>query len=260
MDRSELARRLELVGPLAREAAALAVRIREQGGGSAKLKGPQDLVTEADGAVERFIREELQKLFSGEPVLGEEMGGVPDASGPLWILDPIDGTSNFSRGSDRWCVSIGLSFAGRAVLGLIARHTPSELFAGAEGCAATLNGVPIRPAATADVAQALVEVGWSLRLPFARFVDLANAVMAAGAGLRSSGSGTLGLVEVATGRLDAYVERHINSWDAAAALAIARAAGCWDNGFDSGEWLARGNPICISTPALGPTLAALLEG
>ncbi len=83
--------------------------------------------------------------------------------------------------------------------------------------------------------------------------------MAAGAGLRSGGSGALGLVEAAAGRLDAYLELHINSWDAAAAIAIAREAGCWTNGFDSGDWLASGNPVGVGAPALGARLAALLE-
>jgi myo-inositol-1(or 4)-monophosphatase len=83
--------------------------------------------------------------------------------------------------------------------------------------------------------------------------------MAAGAGLRSSGSGTLGLVDTALGRIDAYIELHINSWDACGALAIAREAGCWTNDFDSGAWLTEGNPICFAAPALGPTLAALMK-
>jgi myo-inositol-1(or 4)-monophosphatase len=102
-------------------------------------------------------------------------------------------------------------------------------------------------------------VGWSLRSPLAGFHRLSERVMAAGAGLRCGGSGALGLVETAAGRLDAYLELHINAWDAAAALAIAREAGCWTTAFDSGDWLARGNPIGIGAPALGVRLAALLQ-
>ena len=81
-------------------------------------------MTEADGATEDFIRGELARLFPGEAILGEEGGGEVPASGPLWIIDPIDGTSNFTRGGDRWCVSIGLALDGRAILGAIARHAP----------------------------------------------------------------------------------------------------------------------------------------
>jgi myo-inositol-1(or 4)-monophosphatase len=256
---TDLAHRRDAAALIAAEAAALAQRLRAEGGGVAKLKGAQDFITEADGATERFIRDRLAEHFPGEAVLGEEMGGAAEATGPLWVLDPIDGTSNFSRGGDRWCVSIGLVMDGRAVAGAIARHAPPEIFAAAEGLGATLNGAPIRAAGTTDIGRAIIECGWSLREPIARFHAMAARVSAQGAGLRSGGSGALGLVEAAAGRLDAYLELHINAWDAAAAIVIAREAGCWTNAFDSGDWLARGNPIGVGAPALGARLAALLE-
>lgn len=256
---TDLARRRDVAAAIAVEAAALAQRLRAEGGGVASLKGAQDFVTAADGATERFIRDRLARDFPGEAVLGEEMGGAAEAAGPLWVVDPIDGTSNFARGGDRWCVSIGLVMGGRAVAGAIARHAPAEVFAAAEGHGATLNGAPMRAAATTEIGRAIIEAGWSLRVPVARFHRLAEAVMATGAGLRCGGSGALGLAEAAAGRLDAYLELHINSWDAAAAIAIAREAGCWTSAFDSGDWLARGNPVGVGAPALGARLAALLE-
>jgi myo-inositol-1(or 4)-monophosphatase len=255
---TDLARRRDAAVAIAVEAAALAQRLRAQGGGAASLKGAQDFVTEADGATERFIRDSLARDFPGEAILGEEMGGEVDGLGPLWVLDPIDGTSNFARGGDRWCVSIGLVMEGRAVAGAIARHAPREVFAAAEGLGATLNGAPIRAAPTTDIGRAIIECGWSLRMPIARFHRLAEGVTALGAGLRSGGSGALGLVDAAAGRIDGYLESHINSWDAAAAIVIAREAGCWTNGFDSDDWLASGNPIGVGAPALGATLAGLL--
>jgi myo-inositol-1(or 4)-monophosphatase len=255
----DLSRRRDIAGGIAREAAALAARMRAKGMGATKMKGAQDFLTEADGATEHFIREQLERHFPGEPILGEEGGGEAPESGPLWILDPIDGTANFARDGHRWCVSIGLARDGRAVMGAVARHEPAELYLAAEGLGATLNGTPIRAAPTTDMGRALIEIGWSLRRPAEAFVALSARVMAAGGGVRSQGSGTLGLVETACGRLDAYLELHINAWDAAAALAIAREAGCWTNAFDSGDWLASGNPICFAAPALGPRLAALME-
>jgi myo-inositol-1(or 4)-monophosphatase len=260
MNAAELARRLDAVAPLARDAAALAARMRASGMAETKMKGAQDFLTEADGATEAFLREKLERLFPGEPILGEEGGGAAPESGPLWILDPIDGTSPFSRGGDRWCVSIGLAHDSRAVLGAVARHATGEVILGARGCGATLNGAPVRAAPTTDFARATIEIGWSLRRPPADFIALVERVMAQGAGMRSSGSGTLGLVDTALGRLDAYIELHINSWDACGALAIAREAGCWTNDFDSGAWLTEGNPICFAAPALGPRLAALMQG
>jgi myo-inositol-1(or 4)-monophosphatase len=256
---AELASRRDAAAAVAQEAALLAARMRANGMAATQMKGAQDFLTEADGATERFIRERLEALFPGEPILGEEGGGNAPKDGPLWILDPIDGTSNFARGGDRWCVSIGMALDGRAVVGAVARQAPEELITGAEGCGAMLNGTPIRAAGTDDFARATIEVGWSLRRAPEAYVALVGRVMAVGAGVRSSGSGTLGLVETAIGRLDAYLELHINAWDAAAALAIAREAGCWTNEFDSGDWLASGNPICFAAPALGARLAALME-
>jgi len=225
----------------------------------ASLKGAQDFLTEADGTTERFIRERLTALFPGEPILGEEMGGAVTGDGPIWVLDPIDGTSNFARGGDRWCVSIGMALGGVAVLGAIARHAPAEIFAGAKGCGATLNGAPIRAASTTDLARATVELGWSMRRSLTDFHTLSKLIMKAGAGLRVGGSGALGLVECAAGRLDGYLELHINAWDACAAIAIAREAGCWTNAFDSGAWLADGNPVGVGAPALGGWLKELLD-
>ncbi|WP_198369018.1 inositol monophosphatase family protein [Roseomonas rosulenta] len=256
---TDLARRRDAAAAITIEAAALAQRLRAEGGGVAALKGAQDFITEADGATERFIRGRLEREFPGEAILGEEMGGAADGAGPLWVLDPIDGTSNFSRGGDRWCVSIGLVMEGRAVAGAVARYAPAEVFAAAQGLGATLNGTPIRAAPTTDIGRAIIECGWSLRMPIARFHRMAQSVTSLGAGLRSGGSGALGLVEAAAGRLDAYLELHINAWDAAAAIVIAREAGCWTTDFDTGDWLASGNPIGVGAPALGAQLAALLE-
>ncbi|MBU8539980.1 inositol monophosphatase family protein [Falsiroseomonas tokyonensis] len=256
---TDLKHRMAIAAGIAQEAAALAFRMRANGMAETTFKGAQDFLTEADGATETFIRGELAKHFPDDAIIGEEQGGAVVGDGPVWILDPIDGTSNFSRGSDRWCVSIGMVQGNRAVLGAIARYAPAEVFVGAEGCGATLNGVPIRPASTTDMRRAIIEVGWSMRKPLEVFHRLSQGAMAQGAGLRVGGSGTLGLVETAVGRLDAYIEQHINSWDACAAVAIAREAGCWINGFDSGDWIAEGNPVGIGAPGLAAALQALME-
>ncbi len=259
MNTRDLALRRDAAAAIARDAAQGAFLMRARGMGAASFKGAQDFLTEADGATERFIRDRLATIFPGEAVLGEEMGGGLGAvDGPLWIIDPIDGTSNFSRNGDRWCVSIGMALDGKAVVGAVARYVPAEVFAGAKGCGATLNGVPIKASSIDSMARATIEVGWSMRRPLAAFHQLSQSIMGMGAGLRVGGSGTLGLVEAANGRLEGYIEQHINSWDACAAVAIAREAGAWVNEFDSGDWLASGNPVGIGAPALGAILAPLL--
>lgn len=256
---AELLRRRDIAAVIAAAAATHAAAIRDAGGGVARLKGAQDFLTEADGATEEFIRLRLARDFPGEAVLGEELGGGADGAGPLWVVDPIDGTANFARNADRWCVSIGMVLEGRAVLGAVARHAPQELFAAAKGCGATLNGAAIEAAATTDITRAIVEIGWSLRRPQAAYVGMVARAMRLGIGTRCSGSGALGIVETACGRLDGYLELHINAWDTAAALAIAREAGCWTSPHDSGAWLSHGNPIGIAAPALADQLAPLLN-
>jgi len=258
MRADELARRRDIAAAIAAEAAVRAAAIRDAGGGVATLKGAQDFLTDADGATERFIRDRLAQDFPGEAILGEELGGGADGTGPLWVLDPIDGTANFARNADRWCVSIGMVLDGSAVLGAIARHAPAEIFAAARGCGATLNGSPIRAATTTDITRSIVEIGWSLRRPAEAYTRMVARAMRLGIGTRCAGSGALGIVEAACGRLDGYLELHINAWDTAAALAIAREAGCWTNDHDHGSWLADGNPIGVAAPALAGTLATLL--
>lgn len=258
MLRDELARRRDVAAAIAAEAAMYAAAIRDAGGGVATLKGAQDFLTEADSATERFIRDRLARDFPGEAILGEELGGGADGTGPLWVLDPIDGTANFARNADRWCVSIGMVLDGRTVLGAIVRHAPQELFAAAKGCGATLNGTPIRAAGTTDITRSIVEIGWSLRRPAEAYTRMVARAMQLGIGTRCAGSGALGIVDTACGRLDGYLELHINAWDSAAALAIAREAGCWTNDHDCGSWLANGNPIGVTAPSLAGTLATLL--
>lgn len=258
MRSDELARRRDIAAAIAAEAATRAAAIRDAGGGVATLKGAQDFLTEADGATERFIRDRLARDFPGEAILGEELGGGADGTGPLWVLDPIDGTANFARNADRWCVSIGMVLDGRTVLGAIARHAPAEIFAAAQGQGATLNGTPIRAATTTDITRSIVEIGWSLRRPAEAYTRMVARAMQLGIGTRCAGSGALGIVDTACGRLDGYLELHINAWDTAAALAIAREAGCWSNDHDRGSWLANGNPIGVAAPMLAAVLASLL--
>ena len=147
-------------------------------------------------------------------------------SGSLrWVVDPIDGTANFMRGSKRFCVSLGCLDGDTPVIGVIVAPALGETFAARAGAGATLNGAPIRAAETTELARATVELGWSHRRPREAFMALADRIIAAGAMPRLGGSGALGLADVAAGRTDAYVELHINLWDVAAALAILAEAG-----------------------------------
>lgn len=254
---SALFRRLDAAVALAGEAGALAVRMRPGRGTPAAMKGRQDWLTEADGAVERFLSERLAALFPADGFQGEE-GGTARGGALRWVVDPIDGTSNYAHGGARWCVSLGLLDGDRVVAGVLAAPALGETYAAAEGRGATLNGMAIRAADTVDLSRAIVEAGWSPRVREGDYLALCQRLMAAGVMLRNGGSGALGLAEVAAGRLDGYVERHINLWDCAGALAVLQEAGAGCSPFVA-AYATGGGPLLAAAPGVADALMAVAE-
>ena len=251
-----LADRFDTAVALAAEAGALALRMqRSPGASSATLKGAQDWVTEADGAVERMLSERLAHAYPADGFKGEE-GGRMRTGSLRWVVDPIDGTANFMRGGKRFCVSLGCLDGDLPVIGAIVAPALKETFAARQGGGATLNGVPIHTAETFDLARATVELGWSQRRSREAFLSLVGSVIAAGAMPRLNGSGALGLADVAAGRTDAYVELHINLWDVAAALTILAEAGAAVSPFMAGDGATNGNPILAAAPGIAAALSA----
>ena len=254
---SALADRFEVAVRLAAEAGELAQCMRPPAGTSAAtLKGPQDWLTEADGAVERLLSERLAQLYPDDGFQGEESGRT--RSGSLcWVVDPIDGTSNYMRGGRRFCVSLGCLEGNTQMIGVIVAPALGETFAACIGTGATLNGVTIHAAETNDLTHAIVELGWSRRRPLSEFMALTDRIITAGAMPRLNGSGALGLADVAAGRIDAYAELHINLWDVAAALVILAEAGATVSPFLSGDGLLAGNPILACAPAIAAALSTV---
>ncbi len=248
--------RLAFATKLTRAAGAMALRLRPPpGAAQGTLKGRQDWLTEADGAVETYISERLLSRFPADGFQGEEAGRTRTGS-LRWIVDPIDGTSNFARGGTRWCVSVGLIDDTQALLGVLSAPARGELYAACGAASATLNGTPIQAADTASMDRAMIEAGWSPRIDNAAYLALCGKIVCAGAMLRSGGSGALGLAEVAAGRLDGYTELHINLWDCAAALAILAGAGAVTNAYLPAQ-AATGGPILAAAPGVAQSLAAL---
>jgi len=244
------------------DAGALALSmLPPPGAGAGTLKGAQDWLTEADGAVERFLSDALARHFPEDGFQGEEAGAA--RRGVLrWVVDPIDGTSNFARGGTRWCVSVGLLDDRQPLLGVLTAPALGETYAACAGRGATLNGEPIRAAATTDLRRAIVEAGWSPRRGNDGYLALCGRIMATGSMLRAGGSGALGLAEVAAGRLDGYAELHINLWDVAGALALLAEAGAHVSDFMAGDGPALGAPMLAAAPgvAVALTAAAALPG
>lgn len=251
-----LERRLEVALDVTREAGALAMRMRPPPGAPlATLKSAQNWLTEADTAVERFISERMLAAFPEDGFQGEELGH--GRGGTLrWIVDPIDGTANYARGAPRFCVSLGLIEDRTPLVGVLVAPALNEVFAARRGGGATLNGTPIHVADTTEISRATVECGWSPRRDNIDFLELVSSVMDLGATMRSGGSGAMGLADVAAGRLDAYVELHINLWDVAAGLSILAEAGAFVSDFLGDDGAADGNQILASAPGIVTALQA----
>lgn len=246
----QISLRLAAAESIARDLGRLAMSyFNDQSRLAISMKGAQDWLTAADGAVEAAFRARIAQVFPGDGVMGEEMGGV--SAERLWIIDPIDGTANFAHGDRTWCISLGFVENGRPVAGVVYAPALDEMFVGRAGFGATLNGKPIKAAATDDIKRATLEIGWSHRLPLDAYLDRVRDCYAAGANVKRSASGAMGLVYCACGRTDGYVEAHINSWDVAGAVVIAAEAGAYVNDFFGKEdALTKGNHIIATAPGI----------
>lgn len=252
---SALADRFDTAVRLATEAGKLALRMWPSPGVPAgKLKGPQDWLTEADGAVERLLSERLAHAYPADGFQGEE-GGRRRPGSLRWVVDPIDGTANFMRGGRRFAVSLGCLEGDMPLIGVIVAPALAETYAARAGGGATLNGEKISAATTTELPRAVVELGWSHRRPAREFAALAERVIASGVAPRQCGSGAMGLAEVAAGRIDAYVELHINLWDIAAGLTILAEAGATVSPFMRDGGSNTGNPILASAPGIASALS-----
>lgn len=253
--------RLEAAAALAREAGALARQRFAERPETLELsfKGRQDYLSRTDAEVEALLRRGFAARFPQDSFFGEEEGG--SLAGDAWVVDPIDGTSNFVRGIPHFCISIahieGVAPDRRVSVGVIYDPVRDELFAAARGGGATLNGRPLRVSGLDDLTVATVEAGWSSRVPNARWLGLVGDLMAAGASVKRSGSGALGLAYVAAGRLDAYCELHINAWDCLAGLLLVEEAGGRTGDFLAGDGLTAGNPVLAATPGVADAVGRI---
>jgi myo-inositol-1(or 4)-monophosphatase len=222
-------------------------------------KGVQDVVTEADVAVEDLIRRRLAERFPGDAFVGEETTrSAPGLDQGVWVVDPIDGTQPFVSGMTAWCVSIAFVAGGRIEFGLVFSPADGELFAGGRGRPATLNGEPVQMHPGTALTDGIVYVGYSPRIGAADILPVFERLLAAGGMFFRNGSGALGLCYVACGRLLGYVEPHINSWDCLGGIAAIHAAGGRTNDYLSGDALLAGNRIVAGPPAVFDALAAVL--
>lgn len=255
---SALDARLRLGGQWARQASDMALGYFRKSGLAVGSKGPGDLVTEADFAIERMLRDAIDRHFPGDAVIGEEFGGTAGSDNFAWLVDPVDGTVNFARGIAYFCVSIALLDAGRPVAAWIADPVLGEMFHADPAGRAVLNGDPIRCADQAEMSEAVIGLGFSARHDRGLVPHLPGAIAGDGGEFRRLGAGALCLAHVAAGRLDAYVEPHMNPWDAVGGLYIARCAGAACLDYVAAGGLASGAPVFAASPAIAHRLMGLL--
>jgi myo-inositol-1(or 4)-monophosphatase len=193
----------------------------------ARRKGRNDLVTETDLAVEAFLREELEKILPGVEFFGEESAGASVPDGDCWIVDPVDGTTNFVHGLPFVATSIALRQAGSTLLGVVHLPLLGECFSAAKNAGARLNGCPIRVSVTGSCGAALIATGFPYRIG-ARKKEILfrlGAVLSACRGLRRCGAAAADLAYVAAGRFDAFYESGLKVWDYAAGRLLVEEAG-----------------------------------
>lgn len=190
-------------------------------------KSRNDFVTEVDKASEKLIASLIRKEFPRHAIQGEEGGLSEGDEGTRWVIDPLDGTSNYIHCFPLFSVSIGVRHEGRTVAGVIYDPLHKELFSASDGKGARLNGKPIRVSSIQTLSDALMTTGIPFRARdrFEEYIESLKRISYASAGMRRGGSAALDLAYVACGRFDGFWEINLSPWDIAAGEVLVREAG-----------------------------------
>jgi len=251
---------LALASDIAREAGALILGALPGERQVEAKSSATDLVSEMDRASETLIVQQILQARPHDGVLGEEGAERAGSSGVRWVIDPIDGTTNYLHRIPHFAVSIGIELEGVTVAGVVFNPAADELFAAALGHGATLNGAPIHPSTETRLGSALIGTGFGydagLREQQAAIV--VQRVLPQVADVRRSGSAALDLCWVACGRLDAYYERGVQPWDVSAASLVVREAGGVSDTLE-GTPMTASTTWIASNAALSSAFRALIE-
>ena len=227
------------------------------------MKGPANFVSAADRRAEETLYQELTKARPGYGFLGEEGGKRegPDKTN-TWIVDPLDGTTNFLHGIPQFAISIALERDGAIVAGVVYNPATDELFFAEKGKGAFLNDQRIRVAARKRLDDAVIACGLPHhgRPGIPRAQKETEALQNQVAGLRRFGAAALDLAWVAAGRLDAYWERHIKPWDMAAGLILVREAGGYASDCDGKDEMMAKGEIIAGNETIHKDLLRVIKG
>lgn len=226
-----------------------------------EVKGRNDYVSEADHAAEKAVIDVVHKHYPDHAILGEESGEVAGASGDsdtVWVIDPLDGTTNFLHGFPVFCVSIGVRVKGRVEHAVVYDPTRQELFTASRGAGAQLDGRRIRVSGQTNIERALIGTGFPFRqseTAIGPYLDMLRKVVTTTSGVRRPGAAALDLCYVAAGRLDAFWETGLAPWDLAAGSLMIREAGGIISGLDGSENYLDTGHVLAGTPKIYAALA-----
>jgi len=245
-------------GDLARRAGQMIAAGRRTGIDTVDIKSSAtDLVTEFDRRSEQMIVAEIRRERPGDGIVGEEGTADTGTSGVHWLIDPIDGTTNFFYGLPGYNVSIAACDEFGTFAAAVYVPATNELFTAERGMGATVNDEPIRCSTTTDLATALVATGFSYsaanrRLQLARLQHIIGEVR----DIRRMGAAAADLCSVAAGRVDVYFEEHLGPWDLAAGQLIAAEAGCVLGDFNGDA--VRPAQVLVANSSLFEPMRALI--
>ena len=225
-------------------------------------KTPADFVSEVDHAAERMITEVLRERHPGAVIVGEEMTpGERIPAGIAFVVDPLDGTTNFLHGYPAYAVSIGALVDGKLSAGVVLNAVTGELFTATAGGGARRNGQPISVSRIEEPSRALIGTGFPFKHPelIERYMRHLPRVLRATSGVRRGGSAALDLADVACGRFDAFWELRLAPWDKAAGLLLIREAGGVATTLEGDEAPVAHGPIIAGNPVMHRWLRETLD-
>lgn len=216
-----------------------------------ETKGAQDFVSQVDRDTEAALTALLRDILPQAGFLGEEFGG--SAEGLAWIIDPIDGTSNFVRGLPLWCLSVALVARGVPLAGAVYDPNADEMFSAIKGGGTRLNGTPITVSTNDRPDAALLGISFSFKSRIEAHHGVLHRLMTQQGLYRFLGSGALGLAWCAAGRVDGFWEDWMMPWDVAAGLILVTEAGGCVSDYGAGDGWQKGNAILATSQAMAKT-------
>lgn len=231
-----------------------------------EFKGQFNMVTEADLASEDFILKELSRLDPGIPVLSEE-SFESEPGNPInfneydWIVDPLDGTTNFAHKLPHFCISLALLHSGNPIMGIVYNPFSNEFFSAVKNHGSYFNGEPTRVSSTTDIEHSLLVTGFPYKIQETKKNNLVEfcVLRLRSQGVRRFGAAALDLAWVASGRFDAYWERWLKPWDTAAGILLITESGGSVSSFSGTDYSIVSSEILVSNGLIHAELCRLLS-